>query len=196
MCAPARWQWPPSFITPVMQAEIHSPKVVTMTETQRQRNPIRVAMVGGGLTALTTAYELLHKHRATPYAITIFEASTQLGGLAAGFKGHDKWEWPLEHFYHHIFTNDDAIIGLTRELGMGERLAVHSPTTVLHHRGHDYPLDSPLRLLRCHFEGRRLEDRWSASVALGSVVELQWPDGVPWAVHDTPGSLVSSDFWR
>ena len=54
----------------------------------------------------------------------------------------------------------------------------------------------PLRLLRCHFEGRRLEDRWSASLALGSVVELQWPDGVPWAVHDTPGSLVSSDFWR
>ena len=41
-----------------------------------------------------------------------------------------------------------------------------------------------------------LEARWSASLALGSVVELQWPDGVPWAVHDTPGSLVSSDFWR
>ena len=150
-----------------------------MTETQKQHNPIRVAMVGGGITALTTAYELLHKQRATPFAITIFEASTQLGGLAAGFKGHDKWEWPLEHFYHHIFTNDDAIIGLTRELGMGERLAVHSPTTVLHHRGHDYPLDSPLRLLR--FPKLSLWQRLRVGLVLAY---LKYHPNPPWQHFD------------
>lgn len=30
----------------------------------------------------------------------------------------------------------------------------------------------PLRLLRCHFEGRPREQRWSRSLALGEVVEL------------------------
>lgn len=118
-----------------------------MSETQTQSPVTRVAIIGGGITGLTAAYDLLQQ-QATRYAITIFEAGAQLGGLAAGFKGRATWEWPLEHFYHHIFTNDDAIINLTRALGMGDRLMVHSPTTVLHTQGQNYPLDSPLRLLR------------------------------------------------
>ena len=109
--------------------------------------PKRIAIIGGGITGLTAAYDLLRQQK-EPVAITIYEAGDQLGGLAAGFKGKPSWDWPLEYFYHHLFTNDDAILSLTRELGMEDLLEVHSPTTVLHHQGSDYPLDSPLRLLQ------------------------------------------------
>ncbi|MEZ4675339.1 MAG: FAD-dependent oxidoreductase [Caldilineaceae bacterium] len=109
--------------------------------------PKRIAIIGGGITGLTAAYDLL-RQQDEQFAITIYEAGAQLGGLAAGFKGKPTWDWPLEYFYHHLFTNDDAILGLTRLLGMDDLLDVHSPTTVLHHQGHDYPLDSALRLLK------------------------------------------------
>lgn len=108
--------------------------------------PKRIAIIGGGITGLTAAYDLLQQKQ--PVAITIYEAGAQLGGLAAGFKGKASWDWPLEHFYHHLFTNDEAILKLTHDLGMDDLLDVHSPTTVLHHQGSDYPLDSPLRLLQ------------------------------------------------
>jgi protoporphyrinogen oxidase len=107
----------------------------------------RIAIIGGGITGLTAAYDLL-RQPGQRFEITIYEAGAQLGGLAAGFKGKASWEWPLEYFYHHLFTNDDAILSLTRALGMDDLLAVHSPTTVLHSQGNDYPLDSALRLLQ------------------------------------------------
>lgn len=108
----------------------------------------RIAIIGGGITGLTAAYDLLRNMSGQSPDITIFEAGPALGGLAAGFKGKESWDWPLEHFYHHLFTNDDDILALTRQLGLGDLLETHSPTTVLHHQGENYPLDSPLRLLQ------------------------------------------------
>lgn len=106
---------------------------------------IRVAVIGGGIAGLTAAYDLM---RQGGYALTVYEGNPYLGGLAAGFKGRSSWEWPLEHFYHHLFTNDDAIIGLTRELGLSHLLEIHSPITAFHIQGKNYPLDSPLRVLQ------------------------------------------------
>jgi protoporphyrinogen oxidase len=105
----------------------------------------RVAIIGGGIAGLTAAYDLA---RQGGYALTVYEGNSFLGGLAAGFKGRPEWEWPLEHFYHHLFTNDDAIIGLTRELGLSDLLEIHSPVTAFHIQGKNYPLDSPLRVLQ------------------------------------------------
>ncbi len=104
----------------------------------------RVAVVGGGVAGLAAAYDLARAGA----AVTVYEGGAALGGLAAGFRGRPEWEWPLEHFYHHLFANDDAIIGLTHELGLGRLLEFHSPTTVLNVQGKNYPFDSPLRLLR------------------------------------------------
>ncbi len=105
----------------------------------------RVAIIGGGVAGLTAAYDLA---RTGHYKIDVYEASHAVGGLAAGFKGRPEWAWPLEKFYHHLFTNDDAIIELTREIGAASLLTFHRPTTVMHYQGADYPFDTPTRLLR------------------------------------------------
>lgn len=113
--------------------------------TQPSVTPHQVVIVGAGIAGLTAAYDLAQR---STYQIQVVEASAEVGGLAAGFKGRDTWAWPLEKFYHHLFTNDDAIIKLTQELGIGDRLQFHRPTTVMHYQGHDYPFDTPLRLLQ------------------------------------------------
>ena len=114
-------------------------------EVNPMTSPVRIAIVGGGIAGLTAAYDLTRINQNV--TVTIYEHSDQLGGLAAGFKGRDSWEWPLEHFYHHIFTNDDAIIGLTREIGAADTLEIHTPVTSMYHQGALFPFDSPLRLL-------------------------------------------------
>lgn len=114
-----------------------------MSNSDRQQ---KIAIIGGGLAGLTAAYDLTRGGGNLP-SVTVFEAREHLGGLAAGFKGRDEWDWPLEHFYHHIFTNDDDILGLVDELGLTNLVDVHSPVTSMFFEGKSYAFDSPLRLL-------------------------------------------------
>jgi protoporphyrinogen oxidase len=146
-------------------------------------SPVRVAIVGAGVAGLTAAYDLA---QTSAYAVHIYEGSNQVGGLAAGFKGRPEWEWPLEKFYHHLFTNDDAIIGLTREIGAESRLVFHRPTTVMHYQGMDYPFDSPTRLLR--FPHLSLPEK----VRMGAVLAfLKYHPRPPWRAFDK----ILADHW-
>ena len=76
----------------------------------------KVAIIGGGITGLTVAHDLMRQSPGQ-FEITIFEAAPQLGGLAAGFKGRKEWDWALEHYYHHLFTSDKAMFDLLSEIG-------------------------------------------------------------------------------
>ncbi len=78
---------------------------------------MRVAIVGAGIAGLTAAHELVK----AGHTVTVYEAAAQAGGLASGFRD-ERWEWPLERFYHHIFTTDKAIIGLAAEIGCADKL--------------------------------------------------------------------------
>jgi len=113
---------------------------------------MNIAIIGGGITGLTAAYELSKQG----HAVTVFEGESYLGGLAYGFKAKN-WDWHLEGAYHHMFTNDDAILSLSQEIGIGEKLIFKRPITsnYWHHAFHQF--DSPMHLLK--FKGLSLSDK-------------------------------------
>jgi protoporphyrinogen oxidase len=102
-----------------------------------------IGIIGAGITGLAAAYDLTKRG----HAVTVYEAQPYAGGLAAGF--HDeRWEWPLDRFYHHWFASDDDLIGLIDELGASDRLFFPWPITSIYHQGRVYPLDSPVPWLK------------------------------------------------
>lgn len=112
---------------------------------------MNVAIVGAGLAGLSAAYDLLK----AGHNVTIFEASDHTGGLAAGFID-DNWDWYLEHFYHHLFQSDSAILGLVDELGIRDKVFFPTPRTSIWHEGQIYPFSNPLDWLK--FPGYNLWD--------------------------------------
>lgn len=147
-----------------------------MSSTPSPRAQRRVAIIGGGIAGLTAAYDLTRDPATT---VTVYEGSAHLGGLAAGFKGRPTWAWPLEYFYHHLFTNDYAIINFTKELGLGDLLEVHDPNTVMYYQGRNYPLDTPLRVLR--FPHISLINRLRMGLVLAY---LKYRPQPPWQTYD------------
>ncbi len=85
---------------------------------------MNIAVIGGGVTGLTAAYELTKQG----HSVTVFERDTHLGGLAWGWR-EKNWQWHLEGAYHHLFTNDRSIINLINELGIGDKLIIKRPVT-------------------------------------------------------------------
>ena len=104
---------------------------------------MNIAIIGGGITGLTAAYELTKQH----VDVTVFEKDESLGGLANGFSSAS-WDWKLEKTYHHFFTNDRAIIGLAEELGLKNDMLILSPTTSVYLNGKQHPFDTPLNILK------------------------------------------------
>ena len=64
---------------------------------------MKIAIIGAGVAGLSAAYDLVR----AGHNVTIFEAASFTGGLAAGFK-NERWDWHLEHFYHHWFETDSS----------------------------------------------------------------------------------------
>lgn len=110
-----------------------------------------IGIIGAGVTGLSAAFDLLN----AGHKVTVYEASDHTGGLAAGFKD-ENWEWPLEHFYHHLFTSDKHIIQLVKEIGMEDKLFFPRPVTSVIYEGKIVPFDSPIRWIT--FPGFNLID--------------------------------------
>ena len=104
---------------------------------------LKIGIIGAGVAGLAAAHDLLRDG----HEVTVFEAADHTGGLAAGFKD-ESWEWPLEKFYHHLFTSDDAIIRLVEELGIRDKLFFPRPITSVMYEGEIVPFDSPLAWIR------------------------------------------------
>ena len=71
----------------------------------------RVAILGGGITGLTSAFYLLREGA----DVTVFESRPQLGGLATYFN-FGKFSW--DKFYHCILTSDQPLLQLIDDLGL------------------------------------------------------------------------------
>ncbi len=101
---------------------------------------MRIAIVGAGFTGLSAAYSLLKKG----HSVTIFEKEGEPGGLALGFH-KPQWEWTLEEYYHHWFTNDDAVLNLAKELNYD--VIIKRPKTSVFVENFIYQLDSVKHVL-------------------------------------------------
>ena len=121
---------------------------------------MKIAIIGGGLTGLSAAYQLTK----IGHAVTVFEKEKYLGGLAYGFK-KPTWKWHLEAAYHHLFTNDASIISLIKELGLEKKLLLTRPITATLYNDRQYQLDSPLTLFS--FPGLSFVDKIRTALLLG-----------------------------
>lgn len=112
-----------------------------MTGIGAAETPPRIGIVGGGITGLTAAYRLTK----LGYDVTLWERSSELGGLASAI---DVPGGKLERFYHHLFMSDTAIISLMNDLGIRDRLLWLDSQNSYYSRGRVYSLASPTDLLR------------------------------------------------
>ncbi len=101
----------------------------------------QVAVVGGGFAGLSAAYELAK----AGVDVTLLEADSAVGGLAAAFETEGE---RLDRFYHHWFTNDQAVMELIAELGLMDEVEVSPTNTGLYFANRIFRLSKPLDLLR------------------------------------------------
>lgn len=101
---------------------------------------MKIAIIGAGITGLTTSYYLSKKE----HDVWVFEQESSAGGLAVGFK-NPNWKWSLEKHYHHIFTSDIEIQKLSKEVGIN--ILFKKPKTKSLVKNKIYPLDSAIDVL-------------------------------------------------
>jgi protoporphyrinogen oxidase len=119
---------------------------------------MKIGIIGAGFGGLAAAYQLAKAGN----SVVVLEAGKLPGGLAVGFK-EKKWEWSLEKHYHHWFTNDEAVLGLAKEIG--HEVLIKRPKTSTFSGDKIYQLDSPLNLLT--FDQLKLPDRIRTGMILG-----------------------------
>ncbi|PSP55117.1 protoporphyrinogen oxidase [Halobacteriales archaeon QS_1_67_19] len=99
-----------------------------------------IGVVGGGIAGLAAAYRLQqHGHD-----VQVFEASDDLGGLAATYEtGGDR----IEKFYHHLSKSEETIVELAEELDLGDKIEWRIGENAYYMDGTVYPLDKPWEIL-------------------------------------------------
>lgn len=159
---------------------------MTIDKQNRASGAQRVAIIGGGVTGLTAAYDLTQPAAQGRFEVSILENAAHLGGLAAGFRGRLTWEWPLEHFYHHLFLSDRAMLDLLDAIDFRHALKSYRPNTAIHTQGKNYPLDSVMRVLG--FPLIPFIDRLRMGIVIGY---LRYHPARPWRKFDK----IGADAW-
>ena len=99
-----------------------------------------IGVVGGGVAGLAAAHRLQgHGHD-----VRVFEASDDLGGLAATY---DTAGDRIEAFYHHLSKSEETIVELAAELGVDDRLEWRYGSDGYYVDGVAHPMNKPWEIL-------------------------------------------------
>jgi protoporphyrinogen oxidase len=99
-----------------------------------------IAIIGGGLTGLTAAYELTKKG----LDVTLVEREKYLGGALSSYRIKDYY---VESFYHHFFKNDREFFNLLSDLGLSEKVIWKNTKTAFYSDEKFYDLSGAVNLL-------------------------------------------------
>ncbi|WP_437190951.1 protoporphyrinogen oxidase [Planctomicrobium sp. SH527] len=81
--------------------------------------PLRIAVIGGGITGLAAAHRLLESRDQLPLKVTLFEGSDRLGGV---FGTEQIGDYLVERGADSFITNKPGAVQLCRRLGIEDRL--------------------------------------------------------------------------
>ncbi|MDP6666365.1 MAG: NAD(P)/FAD-dependent oxidoreductase [Dehalococcoidia bacterium] len=102
---------------------------------------MKIGIIGAGAAGLSAAFDLSSRG----HHVVVYEAAPFVGGQASTIPVGGG---PLERGYHHLFTNDSAIIDLMAELGVGDALKWYPSRVGTYTSGKVYKTTTPLDLLR------------------------------------------------
>ncbi len=103
---------------------------------------MKVAVLGAGMAGLAAGHRLV----AEGHQVDVYERWPGLGGQAAIMDAGDGVQ--IERYYHHLFTSDEEIHALCREIGLPDELAQWKSDMAMFSHGKLWPFTSPLDLLR------------------------------------------------
>ncbi|MEM4347200.1 MAG: NAD(P)/FAD-dependent oxidoreductase [Candidatus Altiarchaeota archaeon] len=102
---------------------------------------MKIAIIGSGITGLTSGYRLVKKGA----SVKIFEKEEEIGGLLSSFKFQNFY---LERYYHHFFKCDSELIKLIEELGLKSKVIWKETKMGFFVDNEVYPFSTPFELLK------------------------------------------------
>ncbi|PSP77135.1 protoporphyrinogen oxidase [Halobacteriales archaeon QS_1_68_20] len=127
-----------------------------------------IGIVGGGIAGLAAAYRLQqHGHE-----VRVFEASDDLGGLAAVYETAGD---PIEKFYHHLSASEGTIVDLAEDLGLGDRVKWRYKTDAFYVDGVVHPMEQLWEIAA--YPHLSLYDKFRLGMLVLEIdVRSGWPD--------------------
>ncbi len=147
-----------------------------------------VAVIGAGVAGLTAAYDLARAGR----RVDVYERWPGLGGQAATFDAGGGVL--LERYYHHLFTSDQQIAELCRELGV--EIGWHESSVAFFADGASHAFTTPLDLLR--FSPLSLKTRVRMGLAV-LLLQRRHPEVGPFenqTAHDWIVKAMGAEAWE
>ena len=102
---------------------------------------MKIGIIGAGAAGLAAAFDFIE----TGHDVTVYESAPFVGGQASTIPVGGS---SLERGYHHLFTNDEAILDLMKDLDIYEHMKWYPSKVATYTSGKVYKTTTPIDLLR------------------------------------------------